>query len=151
MSDDKLSKALYDTIVRIEEKCDRMTDRLAEVEKKQAVAEERQKIHVEHMEETSESIKEIQKILVGQSQDLSRHIRRSDLLQDQHDVFKEALQALVQRIQPLEEAKSVESIIKQYEEEKRKRLSETLKDWKTIVGIVIAVATFVGGKLLGWF
>lgn len=151
MSRTDFEKVLYDSLVRIEEKCDTLGSRLADVEKKQAVAEERQKVHVDHMEATASQIRKISNILQEQADDVREHIRRSDLLESNQEEFKKSLEAIVTRIEPLEEDQKVETIIKKYQKEQRQELSNTLKDWRTITAIVVAIASFVGGKLMGWF
>ena len=150
----EINQALLDGLNRIEEKCDKIVDRVAEMEKKQAVAEERQKRHSEHMEETASEVHEIKKILADQHEQLVDHVSRSNTLQDQHDQFKTALEDIVGRLVPLEQENTTAAIIEEYEAKKREKLISTFKDWKVILGVLTAAGGLIAGVvgyLKGWF
>lgn len=153
--DDGLSidKALYDGLQRIEDKLDKQSERLSNVERKQAVAEERQKTHADHMEVAAENIKQIHKILVKQHESLDTHIRRTDLLQDGQEDMKKALQELHARITPLEHQKTMADVIREYENEKSKKFWNKMTDWKVLTAIGASLVSIAAGlgKILGWW
>lgn len=148
MSD--INQALLDGLNRIEEKCDKIVDRVAGVEQKQAVSEERQKRHSDHMERVATEIHEIKRTLDGQHEQLVDHVSRSNTLQSNQDQFTQALEDIVSRLQPLEEQKSTASIIEEYETKKREKYISLLKDWKTIMTVIMGTGAFVAW-LLGYF
>ena len=148
MSD--INQALLDGLNRIEDKCDKIVDRVAGVEQKQAVSEERQKRHSDNMERVATEIHEIKKTLDGQHEQLVDHVSRSNTLQSNQEQFTQALEDIVARLRPLEEQKEVSVIIEEYEQRKRQKLINLLKDWKTIMTVIMGTGAFVAW-LLGYF
>ena len=152
MSD--INDALLDGINRIEDKCDKINDRVADLEKAQAVAHERAKRHTEHMEKTADEVREIKKILSGQHEQLTDHVARSNALQSQQDQFIETLQQINNRIVPLEEQKNMSEIIEEYDKRKKEKIVSQLKDWKTIMAFILTTVGFITavvGYIKGWF
>ena len=152
MSD--INQALLDGLNRIEEKCDKIVDRVAAVEQEQAVARERQKRHADNMNTVASEIHDIKKTLEGQHEQLVDHVSRSNTLQDQHDQFKQALEDIVSRVAPLEQQQTTEHLIEQYEAKKREKLVSRLKDWRTILLFLITAGSFTTGVIgysKGWF
>lgn len=136
MSDEFVKSSLD----RLEKKVEEVDHRLDNVEKLQLEAKVRQEVHVDHMESVANSIEKMSKTLEINTKDMTKHIMRTDILQDGQTDLREAIVKVAERLAPLEEQMNLQDKLEDYFKKKYTKRMDRLKKVSVYLGIIGGVA-----------
>jgi len=136
-----MAKDLDQRLSYIQDKVEEVSDTVHNIDKELAVHKTTFNDHLKTDEQMYKEFVRMNDILMANTESLKEHMHRTEVAEKRQELLEDLVKSIDMRLSPFETHKLEDEAIKNYRNEKLKKIGKILGIIATIVGIIVALKT----------